>query len=274
MNKNIFSLIDPRYLVLMNHTILMTTAILFLELRRSGEQIFFAIGVAVVTELLLSLLTAKQKKFNVQDRILSAVVLALGALILVRSSYWWFYGFIAFFGVLSKYVLVNDKGRHIFNPTNVAIVFAIMVLPEYLNVRVDSFSTHIFSLLCILFFGFWATIKANSWRITLGYFGGVSLIGIPAALILDLPILMVLGPEINSGVIIFAFLMITDPQTSPREPLKQLLFGFLIACVSLFLRYEQMYYSQFIALFIVSAFAILLYRSPGLPKASNKELKD
>ena len=264
--KKIFTQIDPRYLVLSNHTILVVTAMLFLELRRTGEQIFFALAVAIITELLLSKLTSKQKSFNVKDRVLSAAVLALGTLVLIRSSYWWFYGFISFIGVLSKYVFVNDQGRHIFNPTNVAIVFSIIVLPEFLNVRVDSFSTHIFSLCCILFFGIWATVRANSWRISLGFYGGICLIGLPAAYILGYPPLLVLGPEINAGVILFAFLMMTDPQTSPRDKHKQWIFGFTIAAVDLLLRYNQLYYASFISLFIVTSFAIFLYRSPGLPK--------
>ena len=205
ISGTIMSYVDPRYLVLINHTILLTTAVVFLDLRRTWEQILFAIIVAVVTELLLSKITEKQKKFDLSDRVLSATVLALGTLILVRSSYWWFYGLIAFFGVVSKYLLVNNQGRHIFNPTNVAIVFAIIILPEFLNVRVDSFSTHIFSVGCILFFGTLAVIKANSWRITLGYFGGICLLGVPAALILGYPVLIVLGPETNAAVYIVCF---------------------------------------------------------------------
>lgn len=250
--------IDPRYLVILNHTILLVTAVIFFELRRSEEQVVFALIVAVAAELILSKITLKQQKFDIKDRILSSVVLALGTLILVRSAYWWFYGFIALIGVLSKYLFVNEKGHHYYNPTNVAIVFAIIVLPEFLNVRVDSFSTHIFSVSCIVFFGILATLRADSWRITLGYFAGICAIGIPAAMILNYPVMIVLGPELNSGIILFAFLMITDPQTSPRSHLYQWLFGFSIAAVNLVLRYEQLYYSQFMALFIVLSFLPLV----------------
>ena len=269
-NDVIFGL-DARYIVVINHVILISTAVMFFGLRRSWEQMGLAIAVAVIAELVLSKITQKQKQFDIKDRILSAIVLALGAILLVRSPYWWFYAFIAFVGVLSKYIIVNDKGRHIFNPTNVAIVFGIIVLPEFLNVRIDSFSTHIFSLCCVVFFGTLAIIKADSWRITLGYFMGICLIGIPAAYIMDLPLLLILGPEANVGVLLFAFLMMTDPQTSPREKKAQWIFGFIIAAVNLFLRYEQLYYSPFISLFIVSSFAILLYRSPGLTKKSVNE---
>lgn len=255
--KNLFYAIDPRLFVLLNHSILIVVGTLFLELRRTEEQIIFAILIAVVTELILSKITEKQKAFNVKDRVFSAVVLALGALILIRSSYWWFYGLIAFAGVISKYILVNHQGRHIYNPTNVAIVFALLFLPEYLQVRPDSFSTHFVALACILFFGFMAVIRANSWRIVAGYYLGVLFLGILASYILDLPWLLILGPEVNTSVIIFAFLMITDPQTSPRNNFMQWIFGFAIAAVNLFLRYEELYYSQFMSLFIVISFWIV-----------------
>jgi Na+-translocating ferredoxin:NAD+ oxidoreductase RnfD subunit len=246
--------IDPRYIVITNHILLMGTAIIFLDLRREWEQIALAVVVALGTELILSKITMKQKKFDLESRVLSSLVLALSTILLVRSSYWWFYGFIALVGVLSKYIIVNHEGRHIYNPTNVAIVFSLLVLPAFIQVRPDSFTTHIFSLGCILFFGTWAIIRAKSWRMTLGYFGGICLIGYPASLIMDYPFLLIIGPELNVGVILFAFLMITDPITSPRNHNLQWLFGFSIAAVNLILRYEQLYYSQFIALFIVLSF--------------------
>lgn len=273
--KEAVNLIDPRYLVLINHIILMSTAVLFFGLRRSWEQIAFVLVVTIVAELLLSWVTNKQKNFNIADRILSSAVLAFGALLLVRSSDWWFYGFIGLVGVISKYILVNEKGRHIFNPTNVAIVFAIIVLPQFMNVRVDSFSAHIFSLCCILFFGMIAIIRANSWRITLGYYLGILVLGMAAYYVFNLHPLLIIGPTVNATIVLFAFLMITDPQTSPRDTNLQWIFGISIAVVDLILRYYQLYYSQFMALFIVIAFfntfhkvAIKLFQ----PTPSNKQI--
>lgn len=261
LNK-MLSYVDPRYLVLFNHILLLAVGILFLDLRRSWEQIVLVIVVAIVVELILSKITFKQQKFDVWDRFLSSTVLALSTLLLIRSSFWWFYAFIAVIGVASKYILVNDKGRHLYNPTNVAIVFGLVALPEFINVRPDSFSTHIFPLCCILFFGTLAVLKANRWRVTLGYVGGIMLLGIPMAYIMDYPLLIVLGPEANVAVLLFAFLMITDPQTTPKDHHLQWIFGFLIAAINLWLRYEELYYSQFIALFIMLSFSIFLYHLP------------
>jgi Na+-translocating ferredoxin:NAD+ oxidoreductase RnfD subunit len=261
-NKTIGA-IDPRYYLIINHAVLLLTAVILFDLRRSWEQIVLAIVVAVITELLLSKITLKQKKFDPKDRVISAVALALGALLLVRSPYWWFYGFIACIGVISKYIVLNKEGRHIYNPTNVAIVFAIIVLPEFLHVRPDSFTTHIFSLLCILFWGGLAIIRANRWRITLGYFLGIFLIGTLATILTGYPFLLIIGPELNATIILFAFLMITDPQTTPRNVKLQWIFGFSIAAINLFLRYEQLYYTQFISLFIVLSFSVLFFSPNG-----------
>ena len=251
--------LDPRYIVILNHTILLLTAVLFFDLRRGWDQITLSVGVAIISELIFSRITGKQRKFDVKDRILSALILGLSTVLLVRSSYWWFYGLIAFFGVASKYLLVNDRGRHVFNPTNVAIVFAIIILPEFMYARADSFSVHIFSLCCIAILGTIACIKAGSWRISLGYYLGVCLFGTLGSFITGYPFLLVLGPELNVGVILFALLMITDPQTSPREVKLQWLFGLSIAAINMLLRFEQLYYAPFIALFIVLSFSSLFY---------------
>lgn len=256
--------LDPRYVVIVNHILLMSTAILLFDLRRSWEQIALAIIVAIATELVLSKLTLKQKKFDIESRVLSSLVLALSSILLVRSAYWWFYAFIAFVGVASKYLILNEKGRHVYNPTNVAIVFAIIVLPEFMFARADSFSTHIFSLSCILFFGTIAIIKADSWRMTLGYYAGIFAFGIPASVATGYPFVLILGPELNVGVILFAFLMMTDPQTSPRHHTLQWLFGLTVAAASLILRFEELYYAPFMALFIVLSFSSLVFGPKGV----------
>ena len=262
--NNTIGRFDPRYYLITNHALLLFTAVFMFDLRRSWEQIVLAVLVAVVTELVLSRVTLKQKTFDVKDRIISAVALALGALLLIRSPYWWFYGFIAGIGVLSKYLILNKEGRHIYNPTNVAIVFGIIVFPEFLHARPDSFTTHIFSLLCIIFWGSIAIIRADRWRITLAYFAGIFSIGTVATLITGYPFLLIVGPELNATIVLFAFLMITDPQTSPRHHLMQWLFGLTIAAIALFLRFEQLYYSSFISLFIVLSFSSLVFGPKGI----------
>ena len=258
-----FKKLDPRYIVIVNHIVLMSTAIILFDLRRSWEQIALTITVAIATELLLSKITLKQQKFDVTSRVLSSLVLALSTILLVRSTYWWFYAFIAFVGVASKYILVNNLGRHIYNPTNVAIVFAIIILPEFMYARPDSFSTHFFSLSCILFMGTLAIIRADSWRMTVAYYLGICIFGFIGSLITDYPFLLILGPEFNVGVILFAFLMMTDPQTSPRHHHLQWIFGLTVAALSLLLRLEQLYYAPFIALFIVLSFSSLVFGPKG-----------
>jgi Na+-translocating ferredoxin:NAD+ oxidoreductase RnfD subunit len=56
----------------------------------------------------------------------------------------------------------------------------------------------------------------------------------------------------NTSTLIFAFLMMTDPRTTPESPARQWAFGAAVAAIHLCLRYAQVPYSPFIALFVVA----------------------
>ena len=89
---------------------------------------------------------------------------------------------------------------------------------------------------------------------TIGYYAAVFGIGLPVGKWLGFrQAVWVLGPELNTSTLIFAAFMITDPKTSPATPRAQLLFGGAIAHVHLSLRYKQVPFSPFIALFAVTA---------------------
>ena len=261
--------IDPRYYLIANHTILLSCGMLLLSLKRTPLQIAVAVGACIAVELIMSRITMKQGTFDIKSRIMSSLILGLSSVILVRSYDWWFYGVIAIVGVLSKYLFVNHNGRHIFNPTNVAVLFAVIVLPEAMVFRPDTFAGHPAPLVCITIFGLLATIRADVWRVPLGYVIGLIAIGIPLGHVMGFHWLMVIGPEITVSTFLFMMLMITDPLTCPENHKEQLLFGILVAVVNLFLKYQEMYYTLFMALFIVTAFGPLIFRSIGkavLPK--------
>jgi Na+-translocating ferredoxin:NAD+ oxidoreductase RnfD subunit len=62
----------------------------------------------------------------------------------------------------------------------------------------------------------------------------------------------ILYPELGAFGIIFAFLMITDPRTTPASHSHKFLFGFVVAMGVLVLRALQVCYPNFIALFTVT----------------------
>jgi Na+-translocating ferredoxin:NAD+ oxidoreductase RnfD subunit len=245
--------IDPRWYILGNHIVLVTTGTLFFGLQRDLLQVAFCVGLGSATELVAAYVFKKHPLVRIGDRLLSANVACWATLVLIRSSDWWFYGVLVSIGILSKYVLVNEEGRHFFNPTNFAIVFSLAFMPDHLFVRTDQFSSDdatFFTLLpIVLGFGLAGTISAKRWRESLAYYLVVVFIGLPVGVLLGVKWLWVLGPELNTSTVIFAFLMITDPRTSPSSPRSQWIFAGTVSLVHLVMRYAQVPYSPFVALF-------------------------
>jgi len=254
--KRLFERIDPRWYVVANHVTLVLTGILFFGLQRDWLQVAFCVVAGCGTELVAAKLFRKHPDFKAGDRLLSASVACWGALVLIRSSDWWFYGAVVSAGLLSKYLLVNEKGRHFFNPLDFAIVFSLAFAPDHLFVRTDQFSSDegtFFTLLpVVLAFGLLAAIRANRWRESLGYYAIVFGIGLPIGRLLGIKALWIIAPELNTSTVIFALLMITDPRTSPAAPRSQWAFAAAVTLLHLVLRYQQVPYSPFVALFGVT----------------------
>jgi hypothetical protein len=252
---------DARLFVLTNNTILIILGIIYFGLQRSNLQIFGSIATAILTEFLWNLPKILKSKdfefFNFQfiyNRIISSSLAGVSLLILIKSNELWFYPILAFIGISSKYLIRMKNKTHIFNPTNFAIVAALCLFPDFLQVRPDQFSSSPWLMIMTIFFGILATFFGSVWRTTLGYFSTILLIGLPIGnLVLNVKPLWILYPEINISTIIFTFLMLTDPKTAPINTKFQFLFGSGVALIHLWMRWKQIPFSPFIALFVMTA---------------------
>jgi len=250
--------VDPRWYVLSNNSALLLLGIALWGLQRDWVQVAFCLAMGSSTELLAAFAFKKHARVRVADRLLSAAVASISTVVLVRAGEWWFYGLLVSLAIVSKYVLVDAEGRHVFNPTNFAIVFSLAFLPDHLFVRPDQFSfdqsTFYVVLPMVGGFGALAMAGANRWRGTLAYYLTILCAGVPLGAALGLKPLWVLAPEMNISTLIFAFLMMTDPRTTPTPPGEQWLFGGAVALLHLALRYKQVPYSPFVSLFIITGF--------------------
>jgi Na+-transporting NADH:ubiquinone oxidoreductase subunit NqrB len=244
--------LDARWFVLVNNALLLTWGLAFFGLQRDAVQISSCLAVAVACELALARWSKKVSSGSTLDRVLSSATAAASTLVLLRSSSEWFYALAAAIAIVSKYVVLDARGRHVFNPTNFAIVFAVALLPDYLFVRPDQFSGSPWLMAQIVLFGVLAVVRGARYRTTLGYYATVLLAGLPVGRAVGLKALWVLAPEMNTSTLIFACLMMTDPRTTPASGRGQLAFGAAVAAIHLSLRFAQIPYSPFIALFVVA----------------------
>jgi Na+-translocating ferredoxin:NAD+ oxidoreductase RnfD subunit len=80
------------------------------------------------------------------------------------------------------------------------------------------------------------------------------------------PWLAAVAPITGPMYQLFIFFMVTDPKTTVRSRKGQCLVVFLVACVEMLLRLEEVLYAPFYALFIVGPVAMLVDIARG-PRA-------
>lgn len=253
--------LDGRWFLGGSHLALLAVSMVFFRLQRDPPQVLVGFAAALLTEGILYSVTRKYPRGRISDRCFSAATEAAGLLILLRSHELWFYGLVSVLAVGSKYVFRRDDGRHIFNPTNFAIVFALAVFPpHWFAAWSDEYMRHWYPMLHVTAFGMMAVWLADSWRITMAY-----VVGLIAALLVAFPfsslsdVVYAVGPELGVASLIFMFLMATDPKTSPREPRSQIVYGLAIAVGHVWLRAHEVLYSRYISLFVITLIWYLLF---------------
>jgi hypothetical protein len=246
--------IDGRWFLGGSHLSLVFISILFFHLPRTPLQIVFGYATGILTEFLLFKFSSKYTNKPFTDRAFSASTETAGLLVLLKSHIWWFYGFLSFLAVASKYTLKKDSNSHIFNPTNFAITLSLILLPtNWFASWADEYMVSLYPMLHVLCFGLIAVWLGRTYVVSISYF-----VGIVIWVLLFFPIntiskiVYAFGPEFGTIGLIFLFLMITDPKTAPKNFYHQAIYGFTIAFIHIFLRSRQLLYSRYTSLFIVT----------------------
>ncbi|NQZ02129.1 MAG: VCBS repeat-containing protein [Bdellovibrionales bacterium] len=181
----------------------------------------------------------------------SAVIIAFASSLIMDSPHFWIYLIAASFALASK-SLFRLQGKHILNPANSGVVFALLVFPGLVAgvPRVFNFDTTIFTLLFGL--GFFVAWYAKTLQMALLWIFWFSMFSLGRALVADSSVLFAFLPMFAPIFVLFSFHMITDPATSPRSFSGRCGFVFLVAALDAYLRLELVSFSNFYALFFVS----------------------
>jgi hypothetical protein len=277
--RELLKKVEGRYFLFGSHLTLFVVAVFAYNLPRTVVQLGTAYVAAAGTELALHYWLKKYPKATAFDRTLSAVSEAAGLLLLVRSTLWYYYAVASVIAVVSKYVFTRHDGVHVFNPTNFAIILGLALFPlNSFELNPDEYSVHTYAILHVLCFGVLAVAFGGTYFVTIGYFTGILAGAWAAPWFGWTGWVGVLYPEIGAFGVIFAFLMITDPRTTPARHSYRFLFGLAVAAGVLGLRSLQVCYPNFLALFAVtlSTFALSFVfpsiyqkRKVGVPQAAS-----
>jgi len=170
------------------------------------------------------------------------------------TNAWWLFALVAGLSLLSKYV-IRYHGSHVFNPSNVGLVIAFVVLG---STRVEPLDFW-WAPLNVWMIVAYAVIVAGGLLITrrlhlvalaatfwVSLAAGTSLLAASGhCMTARWAFAPVCGPDfvrvivISPEVLIFLFFMITDPKTVPAGRVGRIVFGFLVAMASVLLMAPQ-----------------------------------
>lgn len=130
----------------------------------------------------------------------------------------------------SKFV-IRVKGKHVFNPANVALV-TLMLLSDHAWVssgQWGSAAIGAFGLACL---GFLVLTRARRAETTIAFLACYGALLFGRALWLGDPMSIPVHQLQNGALLIFAFFMISDPKTTPNTAVGRVVFAAFVAAIA------------------------------------------
>ena len=161
---------------------------------------------------------------------LSALITSLSLTLLLRTEFMALAAMAATIAIGSKF-LVRVRGKHVFNPANVALV-SLMLVSDHAWVSSGQWGSAAVGSLALACLGFLVLTRARRAETTIGFllFFGALLLG--RALYLGDPLAIPLHQLQNGALLIFAFFMISDPKTTPDTAIGRLLYAAIVASIA------------------------------------------
>lgn len=222
--------------------------------------LFIVIGWALTLQYIFD--KTVERVFNWRSALISSLSLTL----LLKSESMTVWLMAPIFSIAPKFLL-KHHGKHFFNPTNLGIVLCLLLFNDQSWISPGQWGRDAFFVFAIIFAG--AFVSFRSSRIdTALYFLGFHLLflGIRTLWLGD-PFVIAFHRIQNISLLIFTFLMISDPRSTPDSRLGRVIFCATVAAITYYFNYvlynrESLFY----ALAITSLFTpILNIKFPGSP---------
>lgn len=244
-----FLSVENRYLPPLFITSILLVGQLSFGLLESLSRTLLAIAVSITFELGLSYLFTRR-----MPHLASAYISGISVGILIRSPEFWPYALCSAIAITSKYV-IRWKGRHLWNPSNLAISVMLLLAPEYVSTLSVQWGNTIWPMLIVWVLGALIVMRVKRFHITATYV--LSFIGLAfgRSFITGHPFLAEVSPITGPMYQLFIFFMITDPKTTVKPRWAQCLVAFLVAVVEMVLRLAESVHAPYFALAIVGPIA-------------------
>jgi len=217
---------------------------------------FSRTALAIVTSMILDLVLARLV-IRKWPNLASAYITGISVGILIRSPAFWPYALCSALAITSKYA-IRWRGRHLFNPSNLAISAMLLLVPEYVAALSIQWGNDVWPLVIVWILGAFIVWRVRRFHITLTYV--VSFVAFSAlrSVIVGDSFLAEVAPITGPMYQLFIFFMITDPRTTVKSMRGRCLVAFLVAAMEMVLRLADNVNAPFYALTIVGPIAMAI----------------
>jgi Na+-transporting NADH:ubiquinone oxidoreductase subunit NqrB len=161
---------------------------------------------------------------------LSAVVTGIGLSVLVRADTLWVHPLVAAIAISAKFV-VRIRGKHVFNPANLGVIVAVLLLPgAWLSP--GQWGSDIVAGMWFVALGVTVTLSAKRFDIAWAFLACYGALLLGRVLWLDQRWAVPLNQLSSGGLLLFTFFMITDPMTTPNDRRMRWLYAALVAALA------------------------------------------
>ena len=220
---------DPRNYQIAALSSLLAYGLTALHFEIGGAQAAFTIAVAIAVQWIGTRL-ARQPRFDPKSALISALSLCL----LLRCQSLTVAAAAAAIAIGSKY-LVRWREKHLFNPTNIALV--VMLATGCAWVSPGQWGTPALFAFAIGCLGTLVVTRAARADITIAFLAAHALILFGYSTWLGQPHAVPLHRLQSGALLLFAFFMISDPRTTPDSRRGRVLFAVLVATGAAFVQF-------------------------------------
>ena len=221
---------DPRLYQIGALTLLLLYGLTALDFDTTWFRAALVIGATIGAQWVCS------RIWNVKFDPRSAAISGLSLALLLRSNSIVFLLPAAAIAIGSKFA-IRWRGKHIFNPTNIAIVVLMIATPR-VWVSPGQWGN-------VAFFGFLITClgglvvnRASRSDVTYAFIAAWSAVLIGRSLWLGEPLTIPLHRLENGALLLFTFFMISDPKTTPDSRAGRILFAVLVALGARYVQFK------------------------------------
>ncbi len=166
----------------------------------------------------------------------SALISGLSLCLLVRSNFHVLACAAAAVAIASKF-LIKVRGKHVFNPTNGAII-ALLLLTRQVWVSPGQWGTPAFFAFLMASVGSLVVTRAARADVTVAFIAAFAALVVGRSLYLGEPLSIPLHRLESGAFLLFAFFMISDPKTTPDSRAGRVVFAALVAATAWYVQFR------------------------------------